>query len=116
MSRPSRGAQPEGLPAVVAAGLPARRHIRRSAPKQPSSPLWLPMPLRVRILPLALILPLLAACARGDADRRGGAGAGDRDPSAAVPEAERFGGTLVIAATADIGDISPLTWHVQNAL
>ncbi|HEX5724099.1 MAG TPA: ABC transporter substrate-binding protein, partial [Longimicrobiaceae bacterium] len=44
---------------------------------------------------------------------RATAGAG---PAASVPEAERYGGTLVIGSTADIGDISPLTWHVQNAL
>jgi peptide/nickel transport system substrate-binding protein len=52
---------------------------------------------------------LLAACAPDDPRSSDGG-------SNEVPEAERYGGTLVIGATADIGDISPLTWHVQNAL
>lgn len=61
-----------------------------------------------RLLPLPLLVLALAACA-GDAPRT--------TPDAAeVPEAERYGGTLVIGAAADIGDISPLTWQVQNAL
>ncbi|HEX6746803.1 MAG TPA: ABC transporter substrate-binding protein, partial [Longimicrobium sp.] len=36
--------------------------------------------------------------------------------AAEVPQAQRYGGTLVIGANSDIGDISPITWHVQNAL
>ena len=53
------------------------------------------------------LLLTLAACT---ADTRTSPGA------AAVPEAQRYGGTLVIGANSDIGDISPITWHVQNAL
>jgi peptide/nickel transport system substrate-binding protein len=33
-----------------------------------------------------------------------------------VPEAARYGGTLVLGAVTDIGDVSPLTFRVQNAL
>ncbi|MBV9774176.1 MAG: hypothetical protein JO040_09520 [Gemmatimonadetes bacterium] len=54
----------------------------------------------------ALALP--GGCVRADAP---GAVA-----AAEVPEAARYGGTLVLGATADIGDVSPLTWQVQNAL
>lgn len=70
------------------------------------------MPILDRALPLVLSLILLSACGRGDAARGESADDGGGD----VPERERYGGTLVIGATADIGDISPLTWHVQNAL
>jgi peptide/nickel transport system substrate-binding protein len=62
---------------------------------------------RSTVLPALLAAALATACA------------GDAKPSpdaASVPEARRYGGTLVIGATADIGDISPITWHVQNAL
>lgn len=52
---------------------------------------------------------LLAACGAEEAARRE---AGD----AAVPEARRYGGTLVIGATADLADVNPLTAHFQNAL
>ncbi|HEU4559144.1 MAG TPA: ABC transporter substrate-binding protein [Longimicrobium sp.] len=63
------------------------------------------MPHRARLIP-ALLLSL-AACT---ADTH-------TSPEAAtVPEAQRYGGTLVIGANSDIGDISPITWHVQNAL
>jgi len=54
-----------------------------------------------------LLAAALAACG---ADTRTSPGA------AAVPDSARYGGTLVIGASSDIGDISPLTWHVQNAL
>ncbi|HET7462288.1 MAG TPA: ABC transporter substrate-binding protein [Longimicrobium sp.] len=53
------------------------------------------------------LLLFLAACT---ADTR------TSPEAAAVPEARRYGGTLVIGANSDIGDISPITWHVQNAL
>jgi len=56
---------------------------------------------------LPAVLLLAAACT---ADTRTSPG------TAAVPEAERYGGTLVIGAGTDIGDIDPLTWNVQNAL
>lgn len=63
------------------------------------------MPRHARIFPALLLT--LAACT---ADTR-------TSPEAAVvPEARRYGGTLVIGANSDIGDISPITWHVQNAL
>lgn len=51
---------------------------------------------------------MTAACLRGDAAREP---AGD----AAVPEARRYGGTAVVGATADVDDISPLTWSTQTA-
>lgn len=63
-----------------------------------------PMPIR------RAVLPLLAALAACTADTRTSPNAAD------VPRGLRYGGTLVIGATSDIGDISPLTWHVQNAL
>jgi peptide/nickel transport system substrate-binding protein len=50
----------------------------------------------------------LVACAGADTRESPDAGA--------VPEARRFGGTLVIGATSDVGDVDPLTWQVQNAL
>jgi peptide/nickel transport system substrate-binding protein len=55
----------------------------------------------------ALLLLALAACG-GDA----------RKPpqAAAAHDSARYGGTLVIGYASDIGDISPLTWQVQNAL
>lgn len=37
-------------------------------------------------------------------------------PADGEPDAPRYGGTLVIGAPADISDISPLTFQVQNAL
>ncbi|HYJ80809.1 MAG TPA: ABC transporter substrate-binding protein [Longimicrobiaceae bacterium] len=65
-------------------------------------------PLRLRLLPALALCAVAAACGGDDRAASGGADS--------VPEAERYGGTLVIGASADIGDISPLTWHVQNAL
>jgi peptide/nickel transport system substrate-binding protein len=62
--------------------------------------------MRIRISLMAALLAL-AACA---ADTR------TSSAPEAVPEAERYGGTLVIGANSDIADISPITWHVQNAL
>lgn len=61
-----------------------------------------------RLGPALCALALLGGCVRADAPA--GLAASE------VPEAERYGGTLVLGATADIGDISPLTWQVQNAL
>ncbi|HEU0052382.1 MAG TPA: ABC transporter substrate-binding protein, partial [Longimicrobium sp.] len=58
---------------------------------------------------LILIALVLAGCSKGDAGRV------SRE-ARTTPEAERRGGTLVIGGTADIADISPITWHVQNAL
>src|ERR1700741_3058807 len=60
---------------------------------------------------LLAALALLAAACGGDERPASSAPAED-----AVPEEQRYGGTLVIGASADIGDISPITWHVQNAL
>ncbi|SOD03385.1 peptide/nickel transport system substrate-binding protein [bacterium JGI 053] len=62
--------------------------------------------MRLRIFP-ALLSIAFAACA---ADTRVAPG------TAAVPDSARYGGTLVIGAGTDIGDIDPLTWNVQNAL
>src|SRR4026207_895146 len=56
----------------------------------------------------ALLFLALAACT-GDARKSPG-------DAAAVPDSARYGGTLVIGAATDIGDIDPLTWNVQNAL
>jgi peptide/nickel transport system substrate-binding protein len=66
------------------------------------------MRIQTRALPW-LLSALLAACGASDSG-------GEKGEVADVPESERYGGTLVIGASADIGDISPLTWHVQNAL
>ncbi|MFL5540112.1 MAG: ABC transporter substrate-binding protein [Longimicrobiaceae bacterium] len=55
----------------------------------------------------ALLCIALTACT---ADTRP-----SRDTGAARDSA-RYGGTLVIGSTSDIGDVSPLTWQVQNAL
>jgi len=63
--------------------------------------------MRLPILP-ALLAIVLAAC--------GGETRTPRDDSATVPDSARYGGTLVIGAGSDIGDIDPLTWNVQNAL
>jgi peptide/nickel transport system substrate-binding protein len=58
------------------------------------------------------LVPALLAIALG------ACGGDTRPPSGAatVSDSARYGGTLVIGANSDIGDISPLTWHVQNAL
>lgn len=61
----------------------------------------MPRPLRL------LLLLMTAACLQGDAAREP---AGE----AAVPEAHRYGGTAVVGATADVDDISPLTWSTQT--
>lgn len=61
--------------------------------------------MRFPVLP-ALLCIALAACA---------ADAG-RPSNAASADSARYGGTLVIGAATDIGDIDPLTWNVQNAL
>jgi peptide/nickel transport system substrate-binding protein len=81
------------------------------------------LPRRTRVsisrpaLPCITLLALtIAACSRDDARPPGSRDAAAAVADSTVPEAERFGGTLVIGATADIGDISPITWHVQNAL
>ena len=71
---------------------------------------------RHALVPALLALALLSACSSDRADRAGAARADSSSAADSVPEAERYGGTLVIGAAADIGDISPLTWHVQNAL
>ena len=63
--------------------------------------------MRLSRLP-ALLLLALAACT---ADTRT-----PRDNDAEAPDSARYGGTLVIGAASDIGDINPLTWNVQNAL
>jgi ABC-type glycerol-3-phosphate transport system substrate-binding protein len=77
------------------------------------------MPIRtfplVPTIAIALAIALALAACSGD-QPRGSAAAAKADSAAEVAESERFGGTLVIAASADIGDISPLTWQVQNAL
>ena len=60
-------------------------------------------------LAIALAL-LLSGCGTDDRTRTGS------EPVEEIPAAERYGGTLVLGATADIADISPLTWNFQNAL
>ncbi|HEV7590458.1 MAG TPA: ABC transporter substrate-binding protein [Longimicrobium sp.] len=64
------------------------------------------MKLRTPILPVLLLLAL-GACT---ADTH------SAPATAVVPDSARYGGTLVIGAASDIGDIDPLTWNVQNAL
>ncbi|HEU0299386.1 MAG TPA: ABC transporter substrate-binding protein [Longimicrobium sp.] len=67
---------------------------------------------RLSLLALSL---LLAACrGGGDAPARGGAGeqAGD-EPE--VAEAQRYGGTAVVALGADVADVNPLTSSDANA-
>lgn len=63
-----------------------------------------------------LTLALLAACGGGDGGG-GAAGAGRQgaDRDAQIPEAERFGGTLVVGTINDIPDINPLTSTDYNA-
>ncbi len=61
-----------------------------------------------RTAPLLLLALGLAACG---GDRSGGTPADDPD----VPEAERFGGTVVAALGQDISDINPLTSTDNNA-
>jgi len=62
---------------------------------------------RFRHLSLVITVSALAACG-GDARK---------PPEAtAANDSARYGGTLVIGYPSDIGDISPLTWQVQNAL
>lgn len=65
---------------------------------------------RLSLLALSL---LLAACGGGDAPAKGGTGAQAGEPD--VPEAERFGGTAVVALGADVGDMNPLTSSDANA-
>lgn len=59
-------------------------------------------------LPLLHALALLCGCASGDAP--------GVPPAAEVPEAARYGGTLVLGSTSDMGDVNPLTLQLQNAL
>ena len=72
----------------------------------------------IHIVPLLLGISLaLAACSGDESRAKPDSVKSDSDSdSAEVAESERYGGTLVMAASADIADISPLTWHVQNAL
>ncbi|HEU0052306.1 MAG TPA: ABC transporter substrate-binding protein, partial [Longimicrobium sp.] len=56
-------------------------------------------------LPAWLALAALAACG-GGGDQKA---KGDGEADAAVPEAQRFGGTAVVGAIGDIPDINPLT-------
>ena len=60
-----------------------------------------------------LALALLAACGGGDreASPRGGGASNEPD----VPEAERFGGTAVVALGADVADMNPITSADNNA-
>ncbi|HEX8395606.1 MAG TPA: ABC transporter substrate-binding protein [Longimicrobium sp.] len=68
--------------------------------------------MKARSFPL-LALALLAACGDGaDARRTAGGGAADGPE---VPEAQRFGGTGVVALGADITDMNPLTSADNNA-
>lgn len=60
-----------------------------------------------------LALALLAACGGGDDQKGRPRAAADDGPE--VPEAERFGGTAVVALPSDISDISPLTSTDNNA-
>lgn len=66
-----------------------------------------------RSTPFLMALALLAACGGegrgGDAKR----GAGDDGPD--VPEAQRFGGTAVVALQSDVTDMNPVTSSDANA-
>ena len=56
------------------------------------------------------LLALAAACGgEGDGARQTQAGGGKQADEPEVPEAQRFGGTIVVAQIGDIPDISPLT-------
>src|SRR5687767_13826745 len=63
---------------------------------------------------LWLGLALLAACGGGDRQARGG-GADSTAAEPDVPEAERYGGTAVVALGADISDMNPVTSADNNA-
>lgn len=64
--------------------------------------------MRTRHLSLAA-LALLAACGGGDAPAKGGAGQQRAGNEPDVPEAQRYGGTLVMGAIGAIPDMNPLT-------
>ncbi|HKP74619.1 MAG TPA: ABC transporter substrate-binding protein [Longimicrobiaceae bacterium] len=63
----------------------------------------------------ALLLALLAACGGDSGARNGGAAKQAPDHDAQVPEAQRFGGTLVVATIGEIPDVNPLTSTDYNA-
>lgn len=72
--------------------------------------------MKIRILSL-LALTLLAACG-GDGGSGGAqksAGGRERPAEAEIPEAQRYGGTAVVALGADITDMNPLTSSDINA-
>ena len=63
----------------------------------------------------ALLLALLAACGGESEARNGQPAKAGADRDAQVPEAQRRGGTLVVAAIGDVPDVSPLTGTDYNA-
>jgi peptide/nickel transport system substrate-binding protein len=64
-------------------------------------------------IPFLLALSLLAACGGGGDARPQGGGQAAGEPD--VPEAQRFGGTAVVALAADVTDVNPLTSADVNA-
>lgn len=60
-----------------------------------------------------LALALLAACGGGDREASSKGGGASNEPD--VPEAERFGGTAVVALGADVADMNPITSADNNA-
>lgn len=70
--------------------------------------------MRIRTFSL-LALALLAACGGdgGEAPAKGGGGQAPRGDD--VPEAQRFGGTAVVALGADVTDVNPVTSADANA-
>jgi peptide/nickel transport system substrate-binding protein len=62
-----------------------------------------------------LAVGVLAACGGGDGGGAGGAAKGAPDRDAQVPEAQRRGGTIVVAAIGEIPDMNPLTATDQTA-
>jgi peptide/nickel transport system substrate-binding protein len=72
--------------------------------------------MKIRTLSL-LALALLAACGGGDRDAapRGAAGEKAAADGPEVPEAQRYGGTAVVALGADVADVNPITSADANA-
>ncbi|HEX8244626.1 MAG TPA: ABC transporter substrate-binding protein [Longimicrobium sp.] len=68
------------------------------------------MPAKRRLRGSATLVSLLLAAAACTSD------APRTKADASTPDSARYGGTLVIGSASDIGDVSPLTWQVQNAL
>ncbi|HLM65870.1 MAG TPA: ABC transporter substrate-binding protein [Longimicrobium sp.] len=70
--------------------------------------------MKTRTLSL-LALALLAACGGGDREAPAKGGEGQASSDDGIPEAQRFGGTAVVALGADVADVNPITSTDANA-